>query len=254
VALLTGAAIWALHHWGPTEEGKAETEVLKKTAVQKQEDAEWWRTSIDDPSFHPVTSGVLIGLLQVPMALLSGSPFGVSTTFASVVVGSSALLFPKIAEDRAYAHYLNPRQKFQFVQDIAIICGAYLSSAMSGRRSLNRAIVCECHEAEDESSSVDPHHHSGADGDVLDRMACSKKMVWIHRGFSFVGGFLTMFGARVANGCTASMGLSGISQLGLSGFVSMGSMFAMAAAGSWMIDNAHKKKGDGKTSEEEGQH
>jgi uncharacterized protein len=58
VALLTGAAIWALHHWGPTEEGKAETEVLKKTAVQKQEDAEWWRTSIDDPSFHPVTSGV----------------------------------------------------------------------------------------------------------------------------------------------------------------------------------------------------
>ena len=45
---------------------------------------------------------------------------------------------------------------------------------------------------------------------------------------SVMGGFLILFGSRLANGCTSGHGITGFSQLNLSSFVAVPAMFGAA--------------------------
>src|SRR3546814_5329009 len=44
--------------------------------------------------------------------------------------------------------------------------------------------------------------------------------------FAFAAGFIMLFGARVADGCTSGHGLSGMAQLAISSFIAVAAMFA----------------------------
>lgn len=52
---------------------------------------------------------------------------------------------------------------------------------------------------------------------------------------AFVGGLLTMYGARMAGGCTSGNGLSGSMQLALSGWTFFLAMFAAGLATAWLM-------------------
>ena len=43
---------------------------------------------------------------------------------------------------------------------------------------------------------------------------------------AFVGGFLMLLGARIADGCTSGHGISGIAQLSIGSFIAVAAMFA----------------------------
>jgi uncharacterized membrane protein YedE/YeeE len=43
---------------------------------------------------------------------------------------------------------------------------------------------------------------------------------------AFAGGFIMLFGARIADGCTSGHGLSGMAQLAVSSSVAVAAMFA----------------------------
>lgn len=52
---------------------------------------------------------------------------------------------------------------------------------------------------------------------------------------AFVGGILTMYGARMADGCTSGNGLSGSLQLALSGWTFFLTMFASGLLTAWLM-------------------
>lgn len=52
---------------------------------------------------------------------------------------------------------------------------------------------------------------------------------------AFVGGVLTMYGARMAGGCTSGNGLSGSMQLAVSGWTFFLTMFASGLATAWLM-------------------
>ena len=52
---------------------------------------------------------------------------------------------------------------------------------------------------------------------------------------TFVAGFIMLFGARIADGCTTGHGLSGIAQLAVGSFIAVGAMFAGGIATATML-------------------
>lgn len=67
--------------------------------------------------------------------------------------------------------------------------------------------------------------------DVLDTYeSCevSKSRVWNQYGIAFLSGFILLFGARMADGCTSGHMMSGIMQGSVSGYIFAISVFAVA--------------------------
>jgi len=60
-------------------------------------------------------------------------------------------------------------------------------------------------------------------------------------GVAFAGGLLTMYGARMAGGCTSGNGLSGSMQLAVSGWTFFLTMFATGLATAWLMFSGHRK-------------
>lgn len=56
--------------------------------------------------------------------------------------------------------------------------------------------------------------------------------------YCLVGGFLTIFGSRIANGCTCGNGISGTSELSWHSFIGAGSIFAGAIATGFILQAA----------------
>jgi len=52
---------------------------------------------------------------------------------------------------------------------------------------------------------------------------------------AFVAGFLMLFGARLADGCTSGHGLSGVAQLGVGSTVAVAGMFAGGIAAAMLF-------------------
>lgn len=60
---------------------------------------------------------------------------------------------------------------------------------------------------------------------------------------SFIGGFILLFGARMADGCTSGHMMSGMMQGSVSGYVFAASVFASAIPTAIILKNIKKKKG-----------
>ena len=53
--------------------------------------------------------------------------------------------------------------------------------------------------------------------------------------FAFIGGSIAMFGARLADGCPSGHGLSGVSQLAVSGIVALAMFFLGGLIGTYFL-------------------
>ncbi len=143
-------------------------------------------------SWSPYAAGILIGLLQIPVFLLMHASLGASNSFGSV----SCWLLDQGGESGCFPLLKNWWQ-IGFV--IGIFFGAFFSRQLSGR-------VIE---------AVSPMWSK-----ILRTSSFLPRAV-----MAFCGGFLFLFGARLADGCTSGNGISGIALLSLGSFIVIGTMF-----------------------------
>ncbi|MBS0149645.1 MAG: YeeE/YedE family protein [Nitrospira sp.] len=148
--------------------------------------------------------GLAVGVvLLVAVALIQ--PIGVSTQY--VVLDGVLLhsLFPEAAENSPYLKAAGKEwtlATYEFLFVVGIPIGAFLAATVTNRFSMR----------------VVPSIWAERFGP-----APVKRLIW-----SFVGGFLLLFGARFGGGCTSGHMISGVSQLAVSSFAFSAALFASA--------------------------
>lgn len=166
--------------------------------------------SLMDRSWSPYLAGIVIGLLQIPAFLLMDTGLGASSSFVKTA-GEIALVFDAdIAEGSYFSKYLtSSKYVWQSALVVGIALGAFLSMRLSGARRASLSPVW---------SRAFGVNSSGR------RMA-----------MAFLGGFILLFGARLAGGCTSGHGLTGLGQLALSAMVVVPSIFAGGIASAFLL-------------------
>ncbi len=165
------------------------------TAVQKKGLPSW------------LVWGGMIGLVQI-FAIATVQPLGVSTAYPQLVGYLVDKVLPGFAESQPYLQKIGVGIGWETMLIIGMVLGAGLSRLLQGRSANGEA--CE----------VVPSLFQSSKGRALG---------------AFIGGFLILFGARLAGGCTSGHMLSGIAQLALSGFLFGASMFAAGLLTVWLL-------------------
>lgn len=159
-------------------------------------------------TLNPYVAGVLIGILLVLSVIVAGKYLGASTTFArgaSVIEKSFGIDYSKFeyftTKKGKYGPGSLPNWQMMYVIGIAI--GAFIASKLSGTFKVET--VPSMWKSKFGSSSL-------------------------KRGIvAFIGGAIGLIGARLAGGCPTGHGLSGLSQLAVSGFIAL-AFFVIGAA------------------------
>eukprot|EP00162_Nutomonas_longa_P017843 comp24624_c0_seq1/m.60556 comp24624_c0_seq1/g.60556 ORF comp24624_c0_seq1/g.60556 comp24624_c0_seq1/m.60556 type:complete len:377 (+) comp24624_c0_seq1:3-1133(+) len=126
--------------------------------------------------------GPMIGLLHIPSFLKHGVGLGFTDGFLIF----PALLFRQlgIPLSASFQSVLQPENlRWSVLIDIGVIVGAYISARQSGKLIANR------------------------------RRAHVRRFSWSERAWLFFGGFCTLFGARLTNGCVSGTSLTGFFKL-----------------------------------------
>jgi uncharacterized membrane protein YedE/YeeE len=151
--------------------------------------------------------GALIGFVQI-FAIVTVAPLGVSTAYPQFVGFVFDKIFPGFAQEQLYLREIGTKLGWEVMLVFGLFLGALLSYVLSRWRE--RASLQAC---------VEPVYVKGfTDGK------------WRRYARAFLGGFLFIFGARLAGGCTTGHILSGTTQMALSGL-----LFAAAAFGTAML-------------------
>jgi uncharacterized membrane protein YedE/YeeE len=158
--------------------------------------------SLRQKAWSPYLAGFVIGLLQIPAFLLIDTALGTSSSYVTVGASIMSWIDPDIAEIGYVARHIAATGKnwWQVALVIGIAIGAYLSMRMSGARR----------------HSISP----------IWARALGTSSPHIRYLVAFAAGFLMLFGARLADGCTSGHGLSGVAQLAVSSIVAVTAMFA----------------------------
>ena len=101
-------------------------------------------------------------------------------------------------------HMYGAKNLWQLAMVFGIALGAFLSMRLSGARR----------------EMISPVWHRVVGIDTLTSRA----------PMAFLGGFVMVLGARIADGCTTGHGISGIAQLAISSTVAVAAMFAGGVA------------------------
>lgn len=136
--------------------------------------------------------GIALGLLSaLSMVLLK--PMGTSTVYPSTLAILLKPFFPDFVAGNAYFKTIPVTVGWEHLLVLGLPIGAYLAYRLAGRQGAPSQKA--------EGRSVSPL-------------------------VAFAGGFLVLFGARLAGGCTTGHVLSGMTQLSISGFLFAFAMFA----------------------------
>lgn len=141
--------------------------------------------------------GVVIGIVQM-FAVLTVAPLGVSTAYPQVVGAVLDALAPGFAESQLYLREIGVGIGWEVMLVAGLFLGALLSIGV-GRLQGDHTVG---------EPTVLP---------VAVRLFDATRGARYAR--SFVGGFLFMFGARLAGGCTTGHLLSGIAQMAVSSLI-----------------------------------
>src|SRR5215475_4981116 len=144
--------------------------------------------------WSPYAAGIVIGLLQIPAFLLIETALGTSTAYVTVVRTVASWIDPSMHVA------VSSRNWWQVALLVGIAIGAFLSMRLSGAAR----------------HPISPIWQS-----ALGSPSPARRYV-----VAFVGGFLLLIGARIADGCTSGHGLSGVAQLAVGSTVAVAAMFA----------------------------
>ncbi|MBL0173564.1 MAG: YeeE/YedE family protein [Gemmatimonadaceae bacterium] len=133
--------------------------------------------------------GILFGLLGAASIVLWG-PIGVSGTYPRFIGALMRVFDPSYAEANPYLVKMGSLLKPESFLVVGLLIGGFIGA----RANREKAPACEM---------IHPSETTTA-----------KR----YRD-AFIGGFLIVFGARIAGGCTSGHIISGITQLSVSGFI-----------------------------------
>jgi len=159
-------------------------------------------------TLNPYVAGALIGILLVLSVIVAGKYLGASTTFAR---GASAIEKSFGIDYSKFEYFTTKKGKYgpgslpnwQLMYVIGIAIGAFIASKLSGTFKV-KAVPTMWKNKFGSSS--------------------------LKRGIvAFIGGAIGLIGARLAGGCPTGHGLSGLSQLAVSGFIAL-AFFVIGAA------------------------
>ena len=154
--------------------------------------------------WDPYVAGALTGLLLALSVLIAGKFFGASTTFSR----STGVIEKSIGVDVNQFEYFTTKKgkygpnslpNWQLMFVLGIIIGGFIASIWSGTFKL----------------MMIPDMWRQRFGDNPVKRAIT----------AFIGGAIALFGVRLAGGCPSGHGLSGLSQLAVSGFIALGCFF-----------------------------
>ena len=154
-----------------------------------------------DKAWSPYAAGVIIGMLQIPAFLLIETALGTSSSYVTVG-GSIASMFERSVLEIDYlARHVAATGKnwWQVALVAGIAIGAFVSMRLSGARR----------------QRISP----------IWRRALGTGSPGLRYGMAFVAGFIMLFGARLADGCTSGHGLSGTAQLAVGSLIAVSTMF-----------------------------
>jgi hypothetical protein len=157
-------------------------------------------------AWSPYAAGVIIGLLQIPAFLLIETALGASSSYVTAAAWLASLADPSILDPAAtqftyLQKHLTPGKNFWQVALVAgVLLGALASALSSGSLRPSMSPIWA------KATGI-----GSFPGRAL---------------MAFAGGFIMLFGARIADGCTSGHGLSGMAQLAVSSTVAVAAMFA----------------------------
>lgn len=158
--------------------------------------------SLFEKAWSPYVAGVLIGLLQIPAFLLIETALGASSSYVTIGAALAGLVDPSLLKIDYVARHvaLTPKNVWQVALVAGIAIGALVSMKLSGA---SRQVISP-----------------------VWRKALGSSAPATRYAVAFAGGFLMLFGARIADGCTSGHGLSGMAQLSVGSTVAVVAMFA----------------------------
>ena len=187
------------------------------SSVKKQVTTMETRDAVE-PMIPWWAGGLGIGLVLI-LAVALVQPIGVSTQY---VVLEGVLLHQILPEVAARSPYLVSTAggwtllNYEFFFVIGIPIGAFLA-ALATKRFSTRLV---------------PVEWARRFGPIPGR-----RLVW-----SFIGGFILLFGARFGGGCTSGHMISGVSQLAVSSLIFSAALFASAIlTARWMYGDRGKR-------------
>ena len=151
-------------------------------------------------TWNPYISGALAGLLLVLSVWVAGKFLGASTTFAR----SAAVIEKTVGIDTSKLEYFTTKKgkygpaslpNWQLLFVIGIIVGSFISASLSKTFKVVK---------------VPPMWAERFGSSPLKRGVAA-----------FLGGAIALIGVRLAGGCPSGHGLSGLSQLAVSGFIAL---------------------------------
>jgi uncharacterized membrane protein YedE/YeeE len=159
-------------------------------------------------TWSPYAAGAGIGILVCISFLLSDRPLGISTAYAKVSGLLEKALSHKRAENEFYRETV-PRVDWILMILPGVIIGAFLSAILSGQFHLVWV--------------------PGLWETAFGTNAALRLLT------ALIGGIILAFGARWANGCTTGHGISGTSQLSLSGILFTACFFLSGIATAFVL-------------------
>ncbi len=152
-------------------------------------------------AWSPYVAGAIIGLLQIPTFLLMDTALGASSSFVTVAAHIASFFDTRIGEVKYLAsHMWGAKNWWQVAVVIGIAVGAFISMRLSGARR----------------QAISP---------VWQR-TMGVSSLWTRAPVAFIAGFIMLFGARIAGGCTSGHGISGLAQLSVGSSLAVIAMFA----------------------------
>ena len=158
--------------------------------------------SLTSKAWSPYVAGIVIGLLQIPAFLLIETALGASSSYVTVGGLIASWVDPSILKIDYVAKYLALTGKnwWQVALVGGIAVGALISMKLSGAQR----------------QAISP----------IWTRALGSASPTRRYAVAFAAGFIMLFGARIADGCTSGHGLSGTAQLAVGSMVAVAAMFA----------------------------
>lgn len=152
----------------------------------------------EEKSWSPYLAGALSGVLAVLSVLVAGKYLGASTTFVRAVGMAEETVKSSLVETPYYLKY-TLAVDWQFMFLVGIVAGSFVAS-LTDRSFKLRAV---------------PEMWASRFGTrPLPRLITA-----------FIGGVVAIYGARLAGGCPSGHGLSGLTQMSVSGFLAAAGFF-----------------------------
>lgn len=166
---------------------------------------------LSQKAWSPYAAGIVIGLLQIPAFLLIETALGASSSYVTIGGLIASWIDPSVLKIDYVARHVAATGKnwWQVALVAGVAIGAFISMKMSGARR----------------ATISPIWRN-----ALGSASPAKRYT-----VAFAGGFLMLFGARIADGCTSGHGLSGMAQLSVGSTVAVAAMFAGGIATAMLV-------------------